>query len=88
MKPYSVHLSQRAKKQLYRLDAKVQKRVVNALKTLNTQPQAGKPLRGELKDYRSLRVGDWRILYTIRHKEIEIMVVYLGHRREVYSRVS
>lgn len=47
---------------------------------------AGKPLRQSLKGHRKLRVGDWRIIYRIDRKAI--IILKIGHRREVYQRVS
>jgi len=50
-------------------------------------PGSGAPerLTGLLSDRRSLRVGDWRILYKIRRSELLILVMTVGHRREVYD---
>ncbi|MBI5872564.1 MAG: type II toxin-antitoxin system RelE/ParE family toxin [Candidatus Omnitrophica bacterium] len=46
----------------------------------------GKPLIGELKGYWRLRVGDFRVIYKINRKNIEVLVVKVGIRRneEVY----
>ena len=40
-------------------------------------------LRGSLKGYRKLRVGDWRIIYRIVGKEIRIIAI--GNRKDVYK---
>jgi mRNA interferase RelE/StbE len=42
----------------------------------------GKPLQYSLKGYRSLRVGDYRIVYTI--EEYTVTVVAIKHRKDVY----
>ncbi len=44
----------------------------------------GKPLRYSLKGARRLRVGDWRVIYTIEPPDV-VLVVKIGHRREVYG---
>jgi mRNA interferase RelE/StbE len=44
----------------------------------------GEPLAGPLKGIWRYRVGDYRILCRIRHGELIILVVEVGHRREVY----
>lgn len=31
-----------------------------------------------------MRVGDWRIIYTIQDQELIVMVLRIAHRREVY----
>jgi mRNA interferase RelE/StbE len=43
----------------------------------------GKPLRHSLYGLRRLRVGDWRIIYRINDKVVEI--VKIGHRKDVYE---
>ena len=43
----------------------------------------GLPLRGTLKRYWKLRVGDWRIVYTIVRRDVIILVI--AHRRYVYE---
>ncbi len=43
----------------------------------------GLPLRGTLKQYWKLRVGDYRIVYAVRNNEIRILVI--AHRRDVYK---
>lgn len=44
----------------------------------------GKPLRRSLKNYRKLRVGDYRVIFRI-HKQ-EVRVFCIGHRSRVYER--
>jgi len=45
----------------------------------------GEPLRHSLKGHRKLRVGDYRIVYRIRGKEI--IILKIGHRKDVYTKV-
>lgn len=48
----------------------------------NPRPPASRPLRG--REGWRLRVGDYRILYTIHDEVLVIVIVTVGHRREVY----
>ncbi len=45
----------------------------------------GLPLRKSLQGYRKLRVGDYRIIYRIQGKEI--LILKIGHRKDVYPKV-
>lgn len=45
----------------------------------------GKPLRYSFKGHRSLRVGDYRIVYRIDAKAHEVIIVIIKHRKEVYD---
>ena len=86
---FSVELSQQAEKDLakvFRADRKLYQRFVAALQTIARDPlEAGKPLHGELKELRSHRFGSYRILYEILHGRLIVIVVDLGHRREIYG---
>lgn len=57
---------------------------VIALLAEDPRPPASRPLSGR-PGYR-VRVGDYRILYTIDDGVLLIVVVTLGHRRDVYQR--
>lgn len=46
---------------------------------------AGEPLRQSLKGHRKLRVGDYRIIYRV--EATAIIILKIGHRREVYTKV-
>ena len=45
----------------------------------------GEPLRQSLKGYRKLRVGDYRIIYRV--EKSDIIILKIGHRRDVYLKV-
>jgi mRNA interferase RelE/StbE len=70
------------------LDPPVRKRVRAALEQLQEDPERGKPLQLTLKGLRSWRTGDYRIVYRVVHDRIEVLVVAVGHRRDVYERLS
>jgi mRNA interferase RelE/StbE len=65
----------------------VQRRIKAALEELAEDPERGKPLRMTLQGLRSWRTGDFRIVYRIVTDRIEILVLAVGHRRDVYERV-
>lgn len=46
----------------------------------------GDPLRRDLRGYRKLRVGDYRVIYRIEKETI--LILKIGHRREVYKQFS
>jgi len=45
----------------------------------------GLPLRRNLKGLMKLRVGDYRIIYSVEKKAVVVHVVKIGHRKEVYE---
>lgn len=58
--------------------------MIAVLDALATNPFIGKKLQGRLRGYYSLRAWPYRIVYEIRQKELIVLVVRLGHRRDVY----
>lgn len=82
---YSVLLAPFAERQLKALAEAVQRRIVSRLKALqhNPRPQGVKKLAGE-DDFYRIRDGTYRIIYTIRDKELVVLVVKIGDRKEVY----
>ena len=83
-----VSITKTAKKSLEKLDNNIQKRILDFLSDLETleNPRIkGKPLKGELKEYWRYRVGDYRILSKIIDNELIILVIDIGHRKDIYN---
>jgi mRNA interferase RelE/StbE len=59
-------------------------RVRNIIASLQKDPFQGKALKHTLKGCYSLRVGMYRIIYTVDHKIITVYVLDIGHRKDVY----
>lgn len=74
-----------AARQIRKLDRSIKSRIEKALRRLSEHPELGKRLTGLLSDRWSYRVGDWRILYRVRQSEMVVLVLTVGHRREVYE---
>ena len=81
---YQVSLKRSAEKELDALQANIRERINKRLLTLEENPRASgiKKLQGE-ESYR-LRVGDYRVLYTVDDKLKRVVILAVGHRREVY----
>jgi mRNA interferase RelE/StbE len=75
-----------AEKDIRVLPGSVVKRVRGGLERLAENPRLGKPLQGELAPFWSYRVGDYSVVYEIRDEELIVLIVMLGHRREIYER--
>ncbi|MDP2940065.1 MAG: type II toxin-antitoxin system RelE/ParE family toxin [Candidatus Omnitrophota bacterium] len=84
---YKIILLSEAKKFYKRLfisNRKLFNRIDNALESLKANPFLGKPLKDKLKGRYSLRVGVYRIIYSVEKQEATIYVLDIGHRREIY----
>ncbi len=76
-----------AARAIRKLDPQVKRRVGAALDRLAEDPERGKPLQLTLRGLRSWRTGDFRIVYRVFENRVEVLVVAVGHRRDVYSRL-
>lgn len=81
---YSIKIKSSAAKALRKIDVNERVRLVEAIDRLAEEPSAGSALKGEFGGLRRLRVGRYRIIYEAIHQKLTILVVRIGHRREVY----
>ena len=72
------------RKKLDRFPAELTQRIVEALADLETRPRPPgcKKLKG--RDAYRVRVGDCRIIYEVHDRVLQVIVITVGHRREVY----
>ena len=81
---YEVVLSPKAEKQLDELPTPLRRRITEAVEGLESKPRPHgvKKLTGAENLWR-IRVGDYRIVYTIEDDRLIVLVVKVGHRREI-----
>ena len=83
--PHTVQLSRKAERSLRSLERTDQQRIRAAIELLSDNPRPPHciALAGENGVYR-VRVGDFRILYEVLDEQLIILVIRIGHRRDVY----
>ena len=84
--PYSLQIKESASKELAQVQAQDRRRIVEAIDGLAENPLAGVPLKGTTPDLRPLRVGAYRVIYEVLNDALIVLVVWIGHRREIYRR--
>ena len=84
---YQVVLSPSAIRQLRKFDPDIRRRIQAVLELLaeNPRPPAATRLAGGAGE-RRVRTGDYRVIYEIHEGRLLVLVLRLGHRREVYER--
>lgn len=84
MASYSLEIKRSAAKELGQVPPKDRRRIVARIQDLaqDPRPPGAEKLSGQER-YR-IRQGDYRILYEIEDDILRIMVVRVGHRRDVY----
>jgi mRNA interferase RelE/StbE len=87
---WNVKVSPRAQRQLDELDKTVARRISRFLYArigkLNDPRQIGERLQGTLSEFWRYRVGDYRIICSLEHERLVVLVLRIGHRREIYNR--
>ncbi len=84
---YRIEFRPAAVKQLQALQRRDQRRIVRRIEALadDPRPDGARKLAGSDSTYR-IRVGAYRIIYDVLDRKLLILVVKVGHRRDVYRR--
>lgn len=85
---WTIEYAASARKIVEKLDSRTRTRVRDFLEVrvaaLEDPRSTGKPLSGPLSTYWSYRIGDYRAICEIHDREIVILVLKIGNRRDVY----
>ena len=85
MARYAIEFRRSADKDLRRLDSATQRRVVRATENLATNPRpSGCRKLPRSEDAFRIRVGDYRIIYTVDDTVLIVAIERVRHRREAY----
>ena len=80
---YAVHIKRSAAKALQTITRDERLRLIEPIDRFAT-PGAGSMLKGEFSGLRRLRVGNFRIVYEVQAQQLVVLVVRIGHRRDIY----
>ena len=85
MADYHIEISRSAEKRLRKLPRKEQERIVQAILPLarDPWPRGSRKLSG-YEDVFRIRVGQYRILYSVSSGRLVLIILKIGHRRDVY----
>jgi mRNA interferase RelE/StbE len=86
---WTISYTDTARKQLRKLDKQTARRIIDFLDEriagAENPRETGKPLTGPmLGTFWRYRVGDYRIICDIQDGQLRVLVVQIGHRKEVY----
>ncbi len=82
---YSENIAKTLKKITPSDRQRIKRYIENRLITAENPTILGKPLQGKLGDYIRWRVGDYRIIGQIDEQQITILIIKIGHRKQVYQ---
>lgn len=86
---YKIEWKQSAKKELKKLKKEVIPRIIKAVESLsiNPHPTGSRKLQGSEHLYR-VRLGDYRIVYSVENKILLIEIIRIGHRKDIYRKLT
>jgi len=80
---YKIAVHPKASEFIRKLDNATKERIKQKLKELEQQPELGKHLKHN--KFWSLRIGDYRVIYEISQEQKTCVVLFAGHRKNVYE---
>ena len=86
MSPYRIELRPAAIRALKKIHPEDKERVQGAIALLRQDPRPPKAIALSGRPGYRVRVGDYRIIYTIQDDVLLVVVVNLGHRRDIYQK--
>ncbi len=82
---WKIAYERQAKKSLDALDPQTRRRVLEAIDGLAADPRAASNVKAMVgQTMFRLRVGDWRVVYSLIDDVVTVLVVRVAHRREAY----
>jgi mRNA interferase RelE/StbE len=82
---YDLKIQKNAQKSLSKISKPFQTKIIDKIYALSNDPYYNaKKLTGR-EAYR-IRIGNYRVIYEIKNSELVILVVHIGHRKDIYSR--
>jgi mRNA interferase RelE/StbE len=87
---WTIEFDPTARRELDKLDKPVARRILKFLhqriRNLDNPQQVGAKLQGTLSPFWKYRVGDYRLICSIEHARLVVLVLRVGHRSDVYLR--
>jgi mRNA interferase RelE/StbE len=81
---YSLEILRSAQKALGKISPPHRQRIIAAIRDLADNPRPVGYIKLSGREAYRIRIGDYRVIYEIEESRLEVLVVALGHRRNIY----
>jgi len=81
---YRIEIRRQAVKELNRIGLQDRKKIQQAIDGLAANPHPAGSIKLRKRDGWRIRIGDYRVIYSIEEQKVLVLVLRVGHRREVY----
>ena len=82
---YKLFIEKSAQKDLSKIPQKDQNRIIKSIQALSKNPRSTKSKKLVGRDAWRIRVGDYRVIYEIHDERLLILIVVIGHRKDIYK---
>jgi len=82
---YTISVKKKAQKYLATLPKKDRLRIIGVIELLGENPLPPRALKLSGRDGYRIRVGDYRIIYAFNSKQLSILVIKIGDRKNIYE---
>ena len=83
-RPYAVMVEPAARRVLNKLPRQIQVRIISRIESLSANPRPPGAIKLSGHDAYRIRVGDYRVVYSVIDTQLLVIVVTVGNRRDVY----
>jgi mRNA interferase RelE/StbE len=82
--PYRIEYDPAALRSLEKLSRDLQRRITSKIESLGNNPRPPGAIKMSGQDVYRLRVGNYRVIYAIADELLVVLIVEVGHRRDIY----
>lgn len=82
---YEIIFSKKAEKQFFKLEKKIQDRIEKVLDRIKIRPESYLVKLVDDPGYK-LRIGDYRVIVDVDKRKLMILVINIGHRKNIYKK--
>ncbi|MEM2087526.1 MAG: type II toxin-antitoxin system RelE/ParE family toxin [Thermoproteota archaeon] len=82
---YNIEVTRHFERVFRKLNPETARRIRGKILELRINPYANKPLTGQLSGLRTMRIGDYRVLYIVDEENKKVTLIHMEHRRAVYK---
>jgi mRNA interferase RelE/StbE len=83
---FSIEITRSALKDLKKIDKTQQRKIRQKIDelSLNPTPHGCKQLKGSAFNLFRIRIGDYRVIYSVENQKLLVLIIKIGHRKDIY----
>ena len=84
--PYHIIIEKTARKELQKINRNEQISITQSILSLANEPRPVGCIKLKGREAWRIRIGDYRVIYEIKDNQLIIVVITIGHRKDVYKK--